>query len=122
MNSNDAAPTPAWLRESCPAWCTADHHGQVIPGARIHTGTLHVVPVILQDYRHHPGQEPAPVMEAAEVVIAVSRQVGNRETWVAIGAERDRLEVTAESARRLWDALGKIGRDLDLPGIGSEQP
>ncbi|MBK8462817.1 MAG: hypothetical protein IPL36_07255 [Nigerium sp.] len=47
-------------------------------------------------------------MEADELNIVAFRDVGARETWVAIANDRQHVEVTAESARRLHAALGAL--------------
>mgnify|MGYP001759312972 CR=1 FL=1 len=105
MTMDNAVPGPAWLRESCPSWCTGDHHRQVLAADRGHFGELCEVPAITRRYRHASDCDPVPIVDAGALVLAASRGIGARDTWVAIGTEHERIEVTLESALRLLDQL-----------------
>jgi len=106
--NNDAR--PSWLTEDCPAWCSADHAEQAYAGDRVHTSDTLDVPAIVRvtDCRggktwHH--------VDGTEVTVALSRRVGERETWLYIGTpDRQELELTLESAERLAEAIGAVLR------------
>lgn len=113
MTTDNAVPRPAWLHEACPSWCTGEHDRQVLPADRGHFGDLHEVPAITRRYRYDTGSDPVPIMDAGALVLAASRGIGARDTWVAIGTEHERIEVTVESALRLMDHLAVLLDGLD---------
>lgn len=102
---------PDWLSEPCPAWCDGRHDDQNMVDDRRHCSTYEVVPIIQPSEgwprgRHRPNDD----VEADELNVLAFRDVGARETWVALANDRQHLEVTLESAVRLHAALGRLLR------------
>lgn len=110
--SNTDVERPEWLDEPCPAWCHGDHSGQDFEADRKHLSETVAVPVITQGraprWRHTPGY----VIEADELLIAVYRRVGDRETWLAIANDSQNVEVSLESAARLSSELAALIEEL----------
>ncbi|MCC9053542.1 hypothetical protein LOK55_04365 [Microbacterium sp. F2E] len=96
---------PGWLTDPCPAWCQEDHADQWHPEDRAHASEHVVVPVITIDRGFAGGGELVREVAATELAVVVYRQVGAREVWVTVANDRQRIEVTRESAARLRDAL-----------------
>ena len=108
---------PEWLNEECPRWCSGEHDAQWHPADRLHESEGAVVPAITLTRRFDdPRVEVVRVVEPTELVVVVRRYVGQRETWVAIADDRQRIEVTLESAHRLHEALTRVlhGTDTSL--------
>ncbi|WP_300343897.1 hypothetical protein [Nesterenkonia sp.] len=107
MSTTDAE-RPDWLNEPCPAWCHGDHSGQEFPEDRKHLRVQMLVPVILQGPAPRWWNIPGDVVVAEELLIAVYRRVGDRETWLAIANDSQNLEVSLESAARLSGKLAEV--------------
>lgn len=100
---------PDWLTEPCPAWCDGRHADQEMAEDRRHHSEYQVVPVIQRQVRwpqgtHGVGDE----VEGDDLTVLAFRDVGARETWIAIANDRQHVEVTLESASRLYTALGRL--------------
>lgn len=93
---------PGWLTEPCPSWCDEQHDDQDLIDDRRHHSAFWVVPVIqpVERYRHLSHR-----LEASELTMLTFRDVADRETWVAIANDQQRLELTLESALRLQAGL-----------------
>lgn len=107
---------PEWLTEPCPAWCDGRHADQEMAEDRRHHSDSRVVPVIQRHVRwprgtHGAGDE----VEGDELNVLAFRDVGARETWVAIANDRQHVEVTVESAVRLHAAIGMLLDELFPP-------
>ena len=57
---------------------------------------------------HEADTGPNDDVEAEELNVLAFRDVSARETWVAIASDRQKVEVTLESAVRLHAALGVL--------------
>lgn len=100
---------PEWLTKPCPTWCDGKHNDQEMVEDRRHHSEYQVVPVIQRQVRWPRGTRgPGDEVEGDELNVLAFRDVGARETWVAIANDRQTLEVTLESAVRLHSALGKL--------------
>ena len=104
---------PVWLTEPCPPWCADDHARQVIPDDRSHTSDLVDVPVIALERHRNAEAQIVRCAVTSDLLLAISRRVGEAETWVSIGADGGQLDITAESARRLWRKLADLLGELD---------
>lgn len=104
---NPETARPDWLSEPCPTWCEGRHDDQNMVDDRRHCSTYEVVPIIQPSERWPRGRHrPTDEVEADELNVLAFRDVGARETWVAVANDRQHLEVTLESAVRLHAALG----------------
>jgi len=100
---------PDWLTEPCPDWCDGRHDGQEMVDDRRHCSDYEVVPIIQPSERWPRGRHrPNDDVEAEELNVLAFRDVSARETWVAIANDRQKVEVTLESAVRLHAALGVL--------------
>lgn len=103
--------TPPASEISCPSWCSGDHEGQDHPSDRYHQSVLTLVPVVIPARRSRAGRagDGDPNSESTEFSVQASRSVrGDRTIWVAIVGEQQYIDVTLESAIRLYDALGQL--------------
>lgn len=108
--SNDR---PDWLTERCPAWCDGKHDDQEMTEARRHHSAYQIVPIIQPRGRWPRGRSrPSDDVEADELNVLAFRDVGARETWIAIANDRQHVELTVESAARLLAALGSLMSEL----------
>lgn len=100
---------PAAPAEPCPPWCDGEH---IEPGDATcgrHQSATRVVPIIQpRGHGHRPGDDVA----GAELSVLAFRDIGRRETWIAIAGEEQALELTLESARRLHAAFGALLHDI----------
>lgn len=105
---------PDWLTEPCPAWCDGKHDDQEMVEDRRHHSEYRVVPII-QPRERWPRERSRPNtdVEADELNVLAFRDVGARETWIAIANDRQHVEVTPESAARLLAALRSLLSQLD---------
>ena len=99
---------PEWLTEACPSWCDGDHRGQQHADDRKHFAEHELVAVVAQDHVCGFVRGQAPPSYPDEMIVSVFRRVGEWETWVAASTDHQRVEVSLESARRLYDALGRV--------------
>ena len=93
--------------ERCPSWCVVDHQPDDHPDDRWHDSASSHVDVIVR----LPGSA-----EAGELTIVTSRRFGEPDEWTFIGEadrNRQRLELSRESAQRLATALTEHLRALD---------
>jgi hypothetical protein len=101
---------PDWLQEPCPTWCLGDHHDADHPLDRAHQGTMLGVAVVALD-RHLDPQDGSWHRAAfsTECLVVMFQYLDDAEVWVvAEGEHGQRLEVSKESAQRLYYALGKV--------------
>lgn len=113
---------PEWLTEPCPAWCDGKHDDQEMVEDRRHHSEYHVVPVIQKLQRWPRATRGAgDEVEGDELSVLAFRDVGARETWIAIANDRQHVEVTVESAVRLHTALGKLVKQLRGEGIDGRE-
>ncbi|RRJ85701.1 hypothetical protein EG850_12320 [Gulosibacter macacae] len=100
---------PEWLTEPCPIWRDGRHDDQEMTEDRRHHSEYQVVPVIQRQVRWPRGTRGAgDEVEGDELNVLAFRDVGARETWIAIANDRQHVEVTLESALRLHAALGDM--------------
>lgn len=99
-------PTPPH-DERCPIWCVVDHQPDDHPDDRWHDSASSHVDVIVR----LPDST-----EASELTIVTSRRFGESDDWTFIGEpdrNRQRLELSRESAQRLATALTEHLRALE---------
>lgn len=106
LSDSDRPERPDWLTEPCPAWCDGEHADQHLEADRRHHSDYFVVPIIQQHYWPHGSLRVGDDVEADELNVLAFRDVGARETWIALANDQQKLELTAESAKRLHAALG----------------
>ncbi|MDQ1138445.1 hypothetical protein QE410_003244 [Microbacterium sp. SORGH_AS 1204] len=91
----------------CPSWCDREHLTDI--GAdQIHEAPLESVPVVAMSRTFPRGGALLRSVEATEVVVFAYQYVGDDETWIAVVEEelqRQRIEISLESARRLQRSL-----------------
>lgn len=103
------SPTPPH-DERCPIWCVVDHRRDDHRDDRWHDSATSDVDVIVR----LPGST-----EASQLTIVTSRRFGEPGDWTFIGEadhNRQRLELSRESAQRLATALTEHLRALDEEG------
>lgn len=99
-------PKPHWLTEPCPSWCDGDHTGQEHVVDRRHQTELAALPAIVRHCdQSNSDQEQHETAVAEEVIVVMHRRVGGGETWVAIAAERQGIEISVETANRIATVL-----------------
>jgi hypothetical protein len=103
---------------TCPSWCSGDHQGQDQPSDRYHQSVHTLVPVVVPARPPEESRvgDEQPGAEVTEFSVQASQSVrGERTIWVAIAGEQQYIDVTVESAARLYDALGQLLDQLRLP-------
>ena len=103
-----STPTPSWLTEPCPPWCSRAHTPLDHPDDRAHTSepitipTVERIPMASADgirYRQ----------DALTLQVGLHRLIGAHDTWVYIGDGFERgIEVPPLAARQLADALCRV--------------
>lgn len=96
---------PDGLTEPCPSWCGGDHTGQELLADRRHESDYLVIPII---QRRDGYAAPEEMPEGDELTVVAARNMGARETWVAIANDRQHVEISPECAERLHAALGTL--------------
>lgn len=92
-------------------WCAGGHDESDHPDDRVHRSRAVAVPVIARLTRFE-GERLVRLEEPAEFDVALGRSDGKRETWVYVGDGPGRsIEVTAESALRLFTAVSRVLAD-----------
>lgn len=112
MTATNPPPTHG---EHCPIWCVVDHQPDDHPDDRWHDSAMSYVDVVVR----LPDST-----EASELTIVTSRRFGDVADWTFIGesdSNRQRLELSRESAQRLVTALTAHLRMLD-EGPGRHDP
>ena len=92
---------------ACPPWCRRDHHPDDRPDDLLHQSGPAFVAVIHGDPRFGPDDDAWP----DRVVLRLAQRVGSTAVWLEASSEEGRslhLLVTAESARRLADAMADL--------------
>lgn len=103
-----SAPTPSWLNEPCPTWCTRTHAMHDHPADRAHTSEPVTIPTVERvivasgdgiRYRH----------ETLTLQIGLHRLIGEPDTWVYIGDGYERgVDIPPLAARQVADALHRV--------------
>lgn len=78
---------PAWLHDSCPSWCSAEHETQILAADRHHESDYAVLPAITcTPYLDNSGTLRDEV-QAEEVTVVASQRVESLDLWIAIATD-----------------------------------
>lgn len=94
----------------CPDWCDGEHLRD--PGGdQVHERNIATIPVVMLNRRAIGNNGVARDAEAGELDLVVYQYLDDEEIWVAIvdgEQQRQRLELSLESARRVCSALERL--------------
>lgn len=96
--------------QPCPAWCDREHVADPSMD-QIHERLMAPVPVIMLNRRVDGRHELSRLIEATEFEVAAYQYVDDNETWITIvdgEQQRQRIEITLESARRVVRVLSSL--------------
>lgn len=95
--------------DTCPRWCVTQHDDADEGWDGHHASTHVLVPVITPRVGQGFGGNLERHVEATDVAMLAQRRADEpATTWIHIVGERQSLEVTLESARRLHGELGQL--------------
>lgn len=100
---------PTWLQESCPAWCTGDHHQGDMVDDREHQSSSVEVPGVEQ-VTSVVGSLVERHQEAIALDIVLHQHVGEGEEWVFVGVDDRWFDLSRETAERLSASLCSVLR------------
>ena len=103
------------VQTECPSWCDREHLTDV-SADKIHQGRLESIPVVALNRSLSDAGALVRTIEATEIVVFPYQYVGDDEVWIGVVEEelqRQRIEISLESARRLQRSLTAL---LDLVG------
>lgn len=100
-------PSPSWLHEPCPGWCTRVHEEDDHLEDRFHQSEPTIVPVIAAV---EPTVPVTASLETIDLVIRIGRYDGELVEWLTIeplDLPQPKLVLTVESARLLAHHLAE---------------
>lgn len=99
--------TPGRPHETCPRWCTREHHRSDHPEDRQHQGDAVYVPTVLEELRRH-ADRLIPEEHATELIAILYRRPQEPRAWILIGEPENAgsgVRLSIDGAARLAAAL-----------------
>tara|TARA_B100000614_G_scaffold179483_1_gene160287 strand:+ start:6330 stop:6659 length:330 start_codon:yes stop_codon:yes gene_type:complete len=99
---------------ACPVWCATQHDHADEEWDGHHTSAPVVVPAVAARISQVTGGTIERHAEVAEFTVLAQRRADEpADTWIIIEGERQWMEITLESARRIYLELGRLLARVD---------